>query len=106
MLDTPEAKSFVKDLDDVLGSIRELLISKNESYGNSALGPIRVFSKALPDQQLLVRIDDKLSRIANGSGMYANEDTVTDLIGYLLLLKISESRKLRGYEAYVERAFA
>jgi len=37
-----------------------------------------------------VRIDDKLSRIANGSGELSDEDTITDLIGYLVLLKIAQ----------------
>ena len=41
-------------------------------------------------EQLLVRIDDKLNRIMKGAGLLAtDEDVVNDLIGYLVLLKIS-----------------
>ena len=73
-------------------SIKKLLIDKNAKYGNSALNPVRVFSKADNQEQLLVRIDDKLSRIARGAGMEAtDEDTLNDLIGYLILLKIAKN---------------
>jgi hypothetical protein len=70
-------------------NIRDLLLEKNTKYGNSALNPVRVFSKASTTEQLLVRIDDKLSRIKT-TGMEApDEDTLNDLIGYLILLKIA-----------------
>lgn len=73
-------------------SIKKLLLDKNAKYGNSALNPVRVFSKADNVEQLLVRIDDKLSRIARGAGMKAtDEDTLNDLIGYLILLKIAKN---------------
>ncbi len=73
-------------------SIKKLLIDKNAKYGNSALNPVRVFSKADNQEQLLVRIDDKLSRIARGAGMDGvDEDTLNDLIGYLILLKIAKN---------------
>ena len=59
-------------------------------YGNSALKPNRIFSKCSATEQLLVRIDDKLNRIMKGAGLLAtDEDVVNDLIGYLVLLKIS-----------------
>ena len=71
-------------------SIKDLLLEKNAKYGDSALNPIRVFSKASNVDQLLVRIDDKLSRIARGAGLVASdEDVIQDLIGYLVLLKIA-----------------
>ena len=74
----------------VCDDIKELLIHKNRKYGNSALKPCRVFSKSSPVEQLLVRIDDKLNRIMQGAGLLAeDEDVVNDLIGYLVLLKIS-----------------
>ena len=73
----------------ICDDIKELLIYKNRKYGNSALKPCRVFSKASAVEQLLVRIDDKLNRIMQGAGLLAeDEDVVNDLIGYLVLLKI------------------
>jgi hypothetical protein len=72
-----------------LDEIRDLLIAKNLKYGNSALEPLGVFSKLDAKEGLLVRIDDKLKRIKNGSLERDDEDVVNDLIGYLILLKIS-----------------
>lgn len=91
---------FIHDLDKVLHELRTLLIDKNSAYGDSALNPIRIFSKAQAHSQILVRIDDKLSRIRNfqgqevgPSGDAAVEDTIQDLMGYLVLLKISQLRR-------------
>jgi ubiquinone biosynthesis protein Coq4 len=66
--------------------ISALLIEKNQSYGNSAIDPVRVFSNADSLEQIKVRIDDKLSRIKRGNNAF-NEDTIKDLIGYLILLE-------------------
>jgi hypothetical protein len=52
---------FAKSVDEVLGNIRTMLISKNKN---------------------------KLSRLSRGS-VFENEDTVADLIGYLVLLRVS-----------------
>ena len=68
----------------------ELLQAKNLAYGDSALNPLRVFSKASTEEQLLVRLDDKLSRLARGSD--AGEDVVLDLIGYLVMLRIARKK--------------
>lgn len=74
-------------------AIRAMLLAKNDAYGNSALDPIRVFSRADEREGLRVRIDDKLSRVARGHD--AGEDVTLDLIGYLVLLRIAE-RRARG----------
>ena len=73
--------------------VSDLLIAKNKSYGDSALNPTRVFSKADAVEQLLVRIDDKLSRIKNGHDWPGDND-IDDLIGYLILLKIAKERNV------------
>lgn len=75
----------------ICDEIKELLLTKNRKYGDSALNPVRVFSKASPLEQLKVRIDDKLSRLKNAQDD-EDEDVVTDLIGYLVLYKVAESR--------------
>ncbi len=84
---------FATDLDLVLAKVREMLIQKNTAYGDSALDPVRVFSKASPQEQIRVRIDDKLSRLARGSD--AGEDVLADLLGYLVLLEIAKLRQAR-----------
>lgn len=74
----------------VCDEIKDLLLQKNSKYGDSALDPCRVFSKSSPVEQILVRIDDKLSRIQRGAGLLdTDEDVINDLIGYLVLLKIA-----------------
>lgn len=70
--------------------IRNMLLGKNQAYGNSALDPVRVFSKASPVEQILVRLDDKLSRISRGEDL--GEDTIQDLIGYLILLRVARKQ--------------
>ena len=78
----------------VCDDIKNLLLGKNAKYGDSAINPSRIFSKASPVEQILVRIDDKLSRIGKGIGLVANdEDVIDDLIGYLVLLKIAQRRE-------------
>lgn len=69
---------------DVCDKLKEFLIEKNRKYGNSALDPVRVFSKASPEEQILVRMDDKLSRIRNRQND-DDEDPFLDLVGYLVL---------------------
>lgn len=71
-------------------SVREMLQAKNTAYGDSALSPVRVFSRASAVEQLLVRIDDKLSRMRRGHA--AGEEIEKDLIGYLVLLRIAVRR--------------
>jgi hypothetical protein len=71
-------------------AIARMLIEKNAAYGNSALDPLRVFSTAAAAEQIRVRIDDKLSRLARGSA--AGEDVILDLIGYLILLRMAETK--------------
>ena len=70
-------------------ALAELLVDKNRKYGNSALEPVRIFSKANASEQIKVRIDDKLSRLARGTGVN-DEDVVQDLLGYLILLRCQQ----------------
>ena len=74
----------------VCDKVKAVLLEKNVAYGNSALDPLRIFSKADTVEQLNVRIDDKLSRIARGSE-YAGDDTELDLIGYLVLRRVART---------------
>jgi hypothetical protein len=82
-----QSPPFADVLDDELQEIREFLISKNQAYGNSAVEPVRVFSKADAVEQIRVRIDDKISRLMRGRA--DGEDTELDLLGYLILLRVA-----------------
>ena len=72
--------------------IRDLLLAKNKAYGDSALEPDNIFSKLDNAQAICARIDDKLSRIKNNGLDDKTEDTLDDLIGYLILLKIAREQ--------------
>lgn len=80
----PTARAIVAEC----GALADLLIEKNRKYGNSALIPLRLFSRADAVEQLRVRIDDKLSRINSAQADDA-EDVELDLLGYLVLLRIA-----------------
>ena len=69
-------------------AVATMLIAKNQAYGNAALDPVRIFSRANTSEQIKVRLDDKLSRLARGSD--AGEDVILDLLGYLVLLRLAE----------------
>lgn len=82
----PSGKKIV----DECFRLAEMLVEKNIAYGDSALNPVRIFARDLePRAQILVRLDDKLSRLARGSA--AGEDVFLDLIGYLVLYRIAEA---------------
>jgi len=89
----PENADFGWHLDKVAKSVTDLLKEKNAAYGNSALNPANIFSKLDAIESLLVRMDDKVMRIKNRGINDETEDTVTDLIGYLFLLKMAMERK-------------
>lgn len=84
------SEEFHVKVQAVLHRIEALLLEKNKHYGNSALEPIRIFSRDNAEQLLRARIDDKLSRIARGDGGETERQAREDLMGYLVLLAIAE----------------
>lgn len=81
--EAPSGKDILEAGIDIL----TLLLNKNISYGNSAIEPLRLFSSASVEEQIMVRIDDKLSRLKNNQE-YPGDNDIDDLIGYLILLKV------------------
>jgi hypothetical protein len=84
--DAPSGQKIITQCLEIAG----MLIEKNISYGDSALSPIRIFSQADNQEQIKIRIDDKINRIKNGSG-FAGDNDIDDMIGYLILLKIAKA---------------
>ena len=83
-----------KEIKKVAEEVVEMLLEKNKQYGDSVLSPNRIFSKATQDEQIKVRIDDKLNRLMLGDdSMESDEDIIKDLIGYLILLLVSQRRQ-------------
>ena len=72
----------------VSDGLRDLLLEKNRRYGDSALNPTKVFSKSDAKNGILIRLDDKLTRIKNSTELRKND--VADIMGYLTLLCINE----------------
>jgi hypothetical protein len=95
MPDALETQLFERLVDGEVNTIATLLKAKNKKYGNSALSPAMIFSKAPAIEQIKIRIDDKLKRIASGFGNDINakdataEDTIADLLGYLIIYRIA-----------------
>ena len=94
-LDIPSNKpklNFNWHLDKVVERVVKLLKQKNQAYGDTALNPSNIFSKLDSVEAICARLDDKLARIKNKGINDKTEDTVDDIIGYLLLLKMSMER--------------
>lgn len=72
----------------VCDNMKELLLEKNIRYGDSALNPMKIFSKFDSTDSICIRLDDKLKRIANSKNLRKND--VADMIGYLVLLCCSK----------------
>lgn len=76
-----------KAIEKVCQGLADFLIEKNRKYGDSALSPVNIFSKATPEDGLLVRTDDKIKRIMNSDKLRKND--CVDLCGYLILVMIA-----------------
>ena len=92
MQEETELTDTQKEITAVCNEIRDLLLEKNRKYGDSALTPKRIFSKADAVEQIKVRLDDKISRLMNQQSD-DDEDVVMDLMGYLVLLRVALKRR-------------
>jgi hypothetical protein len=77
----------------VCDNLSNLLQEKNDAYGNSALEPMKVFSKGSAVDSICARIDDKLMRIKNRGINDDTEDTLYDICGYLVLLIVARDNE-------------
>jgi len=76
----------------VMDELKDMFIEKNIAYGDSLQNGLNVFSKD-PVSGILGRLDDKLNRIKAVGINEDTEDTIADLIGYLVHLKIKMKKK-------------
>jgi hypothetical protein len=91
---TTESQALIAEVCD---EFRDFLIAKNEQYGDSAIDPVRIFSQADPEEQLKVRMDDKLSRLMRGDDrLEPDDDIVKDLLGYWILLHVIRRKAARA----------
>lgn len=88
-MELTDTQNKIKNICD---KISEVLIYKNKMYGNSILEPKQIFYKGGYVDNILMRLDDKIGRIANTSGgnpIRVND--IVDIIGYLILLLIAKN---------------
>ena len=75
-------------IDSVFQSLSRLVQEKNRRYGDSAIKPLRIFSKLPEDEGIKIRLDDKLNRIINAGEIRKND--AVDIMGYLCLYCVSK----------------
>lgn len=101
-----EELQLIEDqIDQAAKEITELLKRKNRAYGNSLASQNFTFANEInktnlttPQYSMCCRIDDKLARIRNAGITKETLDTVDDLIGYLLRLKISLNDNFKRHD--------
>lgn len=74
---------------EISDSMKDLLLYKNEKYGDSALSPNNIFYKGDSTNSILIRLDDKIGRIKNNRDSKPRVNDVCDIIGYCILLLAS-----------------
>lgn len=74
-------------INQICDSMKNLLLYKNEKYGDSALNPNNIFYKGDSTNSIKIRLDDKIGRVKNSDEIRVND--VCDIIGYCVLLLVS-----------------
>lgn len=98
-----DAQSFEQDIRKILNDLGDVLVAKNQDYGNSVEKSIDKWG--LPS--LAQRIEDKYNRFENlirngGEGKVQDEkleDTLLDLAGYAILgyRKMKKEQAIKAY---------
>lgn len=69
--------------------IKTLLLTKNAAYGDSAFNEVSIFGNTIPAKDaVLCRLADKVKRMETVGMNDGVEQTLDDLIGYAIILKI------------------
>lgn len=74
---------------EILGAMKDLLLYKNQKYGDSAINPKKIFYKGDSTNSILIRLDDKIGRVMSNTEEKPRINDVCDIIGYCTLLLIS-----------------
>jgi len=83
--------------------VEDLLIQKNDAYGDSALNPVGIFSSLKASEAIRIRLDDKLKRIANVGLNDETEDTLMDCAGYMVLLMIANDNESNNIQERIRQ---
>lgn len=82
-------KTTKEKIIEITNAMQDLLLYKNEKYGDSALKPNNIFFKGDATNSILIRLDDKIGRIKNNKEPVPRTNDICDLIGYCILLLAS-----------------
>lgn len=74
---------------DIFSGMTDLLLYKNEKYGDSAINPKKIFYKGDSANSILIRLDDKIGRVMSNTEEKPRVNDVADIIGYCTLLLVS-----------------
>ena len=74
---------------NIMDAMKDLLLYKNQKYGDSAINPKKIFYKGDSTNSILIRLDDKLGRVMSNTEEKPRINDVADIIGYCTLLLIS-----------------
>lgn len=78
-----------RKIHEILGAMKDLLLYKNQKYGDSAINPKKIFYKGDSTNSILIRLDDKIGRVMSNTEDKPRINDVCDIIGYCVLLLIS-----------------
>ena len=84
--DLPQTQQKIHE---IMGAMKDLLLYKNQKYGDSAINPKKIFYKGDSTNSILIRLDDKIGRVKANPDDTPRVNDVCDIIGYCTLLLIS-----------------
>lgn len=94
-----ETQQKIKEITE---GMQELLLYKNQKYGDSAINPKKIFYKGDSTNSILIRLDDKLGRIISNAEEKPRINDVADIIGYCTLLLISMGVKKEDLQQFMD----
>ena len=84
-----DATPTQRKIREITEAMKDLLLYKNNKYGDSAIKPKKIFYKGDSTNSILIRLDDKLGRVMSNTEDKPRVNDVCDIIGYCTLLLIS-----------------
>lgn len=95
-----ETSTTRRKITEITEAMRDLLLYKNERYGDSALNPKQIFYKGDATNSILIRLDDKLGRIMANTDKTPRMNDVADIIGYCTLLLVGMGATAKDIEKF------
>ena len=85
------SKNTAKKIKDIMKELTEMLLMKNEQYGDSALNPIGIFANGSAKELIAVRMDDKISRLATGNETIESDEDIYFGFGWILCIVVDST---------------